>query len=223
MNKHGYLLLVEDEPVVQDNNKMILERRGYDIKQAYTLAEARAIAAEELPSAVILDILLPDGSGLDFLHELRKTSNVPVLVLTAMGTPQDIIKGLEAGGDDYLTKPHKLTVFLKRLEALLRRASLISDAPEIGPLKLEPASEKAFLYNEDMGLSQKEYSLLHEFVQHPEKIFHAEYIYEKIWGQATLDDNIMLKNTAYQLRKKLEGSGYTITAERGDGYIFEQE
>jgi len=125
--KNGYLLMVEDEPVVQENNKMILERRGYQIKQAYTLEEARCIIGAEPPRAIILDIQLPDGNGLDLLYEVRSNSNIPVLVLTAMGTPKDIIKGLEAGGDDYLTKPHDLPTFIKRVEALLRRAELISE------------------------------------------------------------------------------------------------
>jgi len=120
----GYLLLVEDEPVVQENSRMILERRGYAIKQAYTLSEACAIVEDEPPQAIILDIQLPDGSGLDFLSALRKTSDVPVLILTAMGTPQDIIRGLEAGGNDYLTKPYGLTVFLKRVGALMERAAV---------------------------------------------------------------------------------------------------
>jgi len=129
-NKRGYLLLVEDEPVVQANNKMVLERRGYALRQAYTLEEARAMVAEELPRAIILDIQLPDGNGLDLLHEVRKVSNIPVLVLTAMGTPKDIIKGLEAGGDDYLTKPHDLHTFLKRLEALLHKSNVAIDKRE---------------------------------------------------------------------------------------------
>jgi len=126
MKHEGYLLLVEDEPIVQANNKMILERRGCLLRQAYTLKEARALVAEEMPFAIILDIQLPDGDGFDFLYELRKTSNVPVLVLTAKGTPQDIIQVLEAGGDDYLNKPYELPIFLMRVEALLLRASLIS-------------------------------------------------------------------------------------------------
>jgi len=126
-DKTGYLLLVEDEPVVQANNKMVLERRGHRLRQAYTLEEARSIIADQPPRAIILDIQLPDGNGLDLLQEVRNTSNIPVLVLTAMGTPKDIIKGLEAGGDDYLTKPHDLQTFLKRVEALLRRASLLTE------------------------------------------------------------------------------------------------
>ena len=125
--KHSYLLLVEDEPVVQANNKMILERRGYQLQQAYTLEDARAMIAEEPPRAIVLDIQMPDGNGLDLLQEVRSKQNIPVLVLTAMGTPKDIIKGLEAGGDDYLTKPYDLPTFLKRVEMLLRRAELIAE------------------------------------------------------------------------------------------------
>ena len=121
--KSDYLLLIEDEPVVQENNRKILERRGYAIRQAYSLAEAWAIIAEEPPGAIILDIQLPDGSGLDFLYELRKTSSIPVLILTAMGTSQDIILGLEAGGTDYLTKPYILSIFLKRVEALMAKGA----------------------------------------------------------------------------------------------------
>ena len=118
----GYLLMVEDEPAVQENNKKMLLRRGYSLRQAYTLSEASAIIAEESPRAIVLDIQLPDGNGIDFLRELRQTSNVPVLMLTAMATSRDIIAGLEAGGDDYLSKPYERSAFLMRVEALLQRA-----------------------------------------------------------------------------------------------------
>ena len=223
MIESGYLLLVEDEPSVQANNKKILNRRGYALRQAFTLAEARAHIREELPRAVVLDIQLPDGSGLELLHELRQTSNIPVLMLTAMGTPQDIIRGLEGGGDDYLTKPYELAVFLMRVEALLRRASIVPEVLGIGPLKLDPASVKAFINGEDMALSQKEYSLLQQFVQNTEKILSAEYLYKKVWGQEMLDDDNALKVAISKLRAKLADSGYTITVSRGKGYYFERE
>jgi len=218
----GYLLLVEDGPIVQENNKRILSRRGYQLRQAYSLEQARAIIAEEEPRAIILDIELPDGNGLDFLQEVRKTSNVPVLMLTAMGTAQDIIKGLEIGGDDYLPKPYELSIFLMRVEALLRRASIVPVALQIGRLRLNPASSKAFLGGEDMGLSQKEYALLQQFVQHPEKMLGADYLYEKVWGQKLYDDDNSLKVTISKLRSKLNGSGYAIVASRGEGYCFER-
>ena len=219
----GYLLLVEDEPNVQDSNKKILERRGYTIRLAYTLAEARAIIAKEMPRAIVLDIQLPDGNGLDFLREVRKISSVPVLMLTALGTPQHIIQGLEAGGDDYLPKPYDLSVFLMRLTALLRRASLIPETVGVGPIKVDLASNKAYLNGEDMGLSQKEASLLQQFVQYPEQILSTEYLYQKVWGQRMLGQEVSLKVAISKLRTKLMGSGYVIVALRGEGYCFERE
>ena len=222
MINNGYLLLVEDEPFVQANNKKILERRGYFVRQAYTLAEAREIVATELPRGMVLDIQLPDGSGLDFLRELRKTSNVPVLMLTAMGTPQDIVRGLEAGGDDYLPKPYELPVFLMRVKAMLRRASLIPETLEIGTIKIDTGSNKAYINGADIYLQQKELSLLQQFQQRPEEMMSAEYLYEKVWGQKMHGDDKALKVAISKLRAKLAHSGYTINASRGKGYSFER-
>ena len=223
MNNDGYLLLVEDEYEVQIGNKRILDRRGYRSRQAYSLAEARAIIAEEPPRAIVLDIGLPDGSGLDFLAEIRQTSNVPVLMLTAMGTPEDVIRGLETGGDDYLPKPYELAVFLMRVEALLRRASLLPDTLTFGSIRLDTASNRAFLNGADMGLKPKEKLLLQLFVQYPEKVLGAEYLYEKVWGQKMAGDDNALKKAISELRAKLTDSGYRITASRGEGYCFEKE
>ena len=223
MNKKGYLLLVEDEIPVQESNKRILERRGYSIRQAYSLTEAWALIKKHMPRAIVLDIQLPDGNGLDFLKELRQTSNIPVLMLTAMGTPDDIVKGLELGGDDYLSKPYELHVFLTRIDALLRRASFVPETLTLGLITIDIASNKAYINNTDLNLQQKELLLLSLFVQHPEKIISHEVLYEKVWGQKMFSDDGSLKNTVYKLRKKLEGSGYIITAVRNEGYILERE
>ncbi|MCL2616148.1 MAG: response regulator transcription factor [Defluviitaleaceae bacterium] len=219
----GYLLIVEDEPAVQANNKKILERRGYSVRQAFNLAEARAIVAKEMPRAIILDVQLPDGLGLDFLQELRKTSNVPVLLLTSLSTPQDIIRGLEAGGDDYLPKPYDLAVFLMRLSALLRRAAWVPDVLEFGSIKINMASNRAYLHGEDMGLQLKELSLLQQFMQYPEQLLTSDHLYEKVWGQKLIGQDNSLKVAVSKLRAKLDGSGYTIVASRGEGYCFERE
>jgi DNA-binding response OmpR family regulator len=219
----GYILLVEDEPTVQANNKKILERRGYRARLAFTLAEARAVMAEELPKAIVLDVHLPDGLGFDFLQELRKTSNIPVLLLTARNTTPDIIRGLEAGGDDYLPKPYDLPVFLMRLQALLRRASLVPDTLGFGAITINTAASKAYIDGEDMGVSQKELSLLQLFLQHPEEILCAGSLYEKVWGHKMLEGDNSLKVAISKLRSKLNNSGYTIVASRGEGYCLERE
>jgi len=115
----GYLLLVEDEPALQETNTKILQRRGYHVKQACTLEEARVCIDDAPPGGIILDLMLPDGSGLGFLKDLREYSDIPVLILTALGSKDDIIRGFETGSDDYLIKPYDLPVFLMRVEAML--------------------------------------------------------------------------------------------------------
>ncbi|MCL2752901.1 MAG: response regulator transcription factor [Defluviitaleaceae bacterium] len=219
----GYLLMIEDDPAIQADNKKILEQHGYNVRQAFSLAQAREIIASEPPSVITLDLKLPDGSGLDFLRETRKISNVPVLILTASDTPSDIINGLEAGGDDYITKPYDINVFLVRITTLMRRASQIPDMLEIGPIRINMAANKAFLNGEDMCLTQKELSLLQQFTQYPEEIMLPSALYEKVWGQKMLGQDNSLKVAISKLRTKLFGSGYTIVASRGEGYCFERE
>ncbi|MCL2425371.1 MAG: response regulator transcription factor [Oscillospiraceae bacterium] len=218
----GYLLLVEDEPAVQLNNKKILQRRGYNVKQAFTLAEARALIEDEHPKCIILDLQLPDGHGLQFLEELRSTTNIPVLILTALGTTNDIIRGFETGGDDYLTKPYDLSVFLLRVETLLRSAAFIPETLEYEKIKLYPTAGRVVVDGVDVVLSQKEYSILQLFVQRPDKIMTAEYVYEKVWGQQMLENDNSLKVAMSKLRTKLADVGYAVTASRGEGYYLER-
>jgi len=220
LDNEGYLLLVEDNIEVQNNNKKILERRGYPLKQAMNLAEAREIIAKDPPRAIILDVLLPDGSGLDFLAELRKTSHIPVLLLTALGTPADIIAGLNAGGDDYLPKPYNLAEFLARVNALLRRAEQVPEIIKKGQLTLHMASAQAFLSGVPMQLSQKEFQLLYILVQNEGLMVTAEYLYEKAWGMPMMGDTQSVKSAVSRLRKRLAGSGFSILASRGKGYRF---
>jgi len=223
MSNQGYLLLVEDNINVQSNNQKILERRGYALRQAMTLAGAREIIAEETPRAIVLDIMLPDGSGLDFLQELRRSMAVPVLLLTALGTPKDIIAGLEAGGDDYLPKPYDLDVFLAKVAALLRRSAIIPDTIRAGSLTLDTASRTAYLNNKDLLLPQKEFALLQLFIQNEGKTMSAEYIYERVWGQNMAGDENAIKVALSRLRTKLKGSGFAVIAVRSEGYCFERE
>ena len=219
---NGYLLMIEDEPIIQANNKKLLERRGFRVRQAYTLKEANEIIEEELPKCITLDLQMPDGDGLDFLAELRKKSNVPVLILTSRGTHGDIIKGLEAGGDDYLPKPYDLQVFLARLTTLMRRASLVPESITIGPITLDIVSSRAFLNGEDLRLQQKEFALLQIFAQRPGQVINPEFLFEKVWGWRSLDPGGSLKVTISKLRTHLQKSGFTITAAKGEGYYLEK-
>ena len=220
---NGFLLLIEDEPQVQEKNRKILERSGYSLRQAFSIAEAWEIINEKPPTAIILDIRLPDGNGLVFLNDLRESYDIPVLILTAMGTNADIIRGFEAGGDDYLPKPYDLQIFLLRVESLMRRARSVPEEIVFGSLILNTTSRTAFVNDEDLFLSRKEYSLLQLLVQQSDDIVGVDTIYEKIWGPEAPETPDTLKSIVSRIRKKLEGTGYTITAVRGEGYMFEHE
>jgi len=219
------ILLVEDEKDIQFANKIILERRGgYKVRLAMNLAEARQCIMESEPDIIILDIMLPDGSGLDFLKELRKEKNIPVLILTALSESGDELKGIQSGGDDYITKPYDNDILLARIDMVLRRANSIPDKLIIGRIKIETASKRAYANDKDMGLMSKEFSLLEQFIQYPQKIMSAEYLYEKVWGQKMIGDDRTLRTTISSLRAKLHdfNAGHTIISSRGEGYYLEK-
>lgn len=217
------ILLVEDNEQIMQGNERMLKRRGYEVIKALTLAEARIAIQEQMPDLFVLDIMLPDGSGLDFMVELRKYSQTPILLLTGLTTPDDIVRGLTAGGDDYLPKPYDFGVLLARVEALLRRAQQVPERIHKGRLCLDVTADVATLDGADLLLSQKEFSLLLIFVQNEERFISAEYLYEKVWKQAMVGNSNTLKTTINRLREKIKSSDYRIAWSRGEGYCFERE
>lgn len=219
----GLILLVEDNEQILSGNKRMLNRRGYGVMTALTLSDARNRMREADPDAVVLDIMLPDGSGLDFMHELRQSSDIPILLLTGLTTPEDIIRGLTEGGDDYLTKPYDFGVLLARIEALLRRAGRMPVVLQKGPLRLDVVAGQAQLNSEDLLLTQKDFALLLFFTQNEDKVISAEHLYEKVWKAPMNDNSQAIKSAISRLRKKISGSGYTISSLRNEGYSFARE
>ncbi|NLK36595.1 MAG: response regulator transcription factor [Epulopiscium sp.] len=217
------ILLVDDNEQIMRGNERMLVRRGYDVTSASTLTEARNAIQEQMPDLFVLDIMLPDGSGLDFIAELRGHSQVPVLLLTGLTTPEDVVRGLTAGGDDYLAKPYDFGVLLARVEALLRRAENIPEKIVRGQFVFDITADVATLDGVDLLLSQKEFSLLLFFVQNEERYISADYLYEKVWKQAMGGNSNTLKTTINRLREKIKSSSYQITWSRGEGYCFEKE
>jgi DNA-binding response OmpR family regulator len=219
----GLILLVEDNEQILRGNSRMLRRRGYETMAAMTLAEARGCMAEKTPTAIVLDIMLPDGSGLDFMRELRKTSAIPILLLTGLTTTEDIVRGLDDGGDDYLTKPYDFSVLIAHIEALLRRAAHIPDTLVKGALTLDIRANRAILGGVDMLLTQKEFAVLLLMLENEGQVLSTDYIYEKVWKQAP--DNgtgSAVKNVISRIRKKLSGK-FTIENDRVvDGYIITQ-
>ena len=220
------LLLVEDNLNIQDANKFFLERHGYKVCLAMDLAEARQRMIEEIPDLIVLDIMLPDGSGLDFLKERREENggiawrNIPVLLLTALSDISDEVKGIQDGGDDYITKPYENDILLTRIKALLRRAERVPETITKGGLKLETFSHQAIMNGENLGLTRKEFDLIFLLAQNEDRLLTMEYLYEKVWGQPLIDDANAIKTVISRLRSKIEPSGYGIEAVRYKGYIF---
>jgi len=217
------LLLIEDNERIQIANRDMLALLGYDVSIALNLREARERLSENPPDAIVLDIMLPDGSGLDFLSELRRSSAVPVLMLTALGTAEDTVKGLSTGADDYLSKPYDYKVLAARIEALLRRAGRVPETLQKGGLTFNVLSGQAYLFGEDMLLTKREFSCLLLLAQNENLPLTTERIYEAVWRMPLADNTQALRTVIARLRSKLPGSGYSIVARRKAGYIFEKE
>jgi DNA-binding response OmpR family regulator len=212
------ILFVEDDREIQENNKDLLESATYAVRTALNLAEAREQISKETPDIIVLDIMLPDGSGLDFIKEIN---DIPVLLLTALGDSNDVVKGLKAGGDDYLAKPYDDNVLLARIESLLRRTeSRVPKTLTKGPLSLDTIARRAYIDNNDLLLTHKEFACLLMLAQNEGHIISARVIFEQIWKQKLEDDKNTLKATISTLRKKIEPSGYAITVSREHGYTF---
>lgn len=217
------ILLVEDkEQIIQANGRM-LTRQGYEVVFALTLGQARRAIEAQMPDLIVLDIMLPDGNGLDFIGELRQRFQTPILLLTGLTTSEDIVRGLSQGGDDYLSKPYDFGVLLARVEALLRRAENIPEKLVRGGLSLDVTAGVATFDGDDLLLTQKEFALLLVFAQHEERFISAEYLYEKAWKAPSCGSSNTLKTTINRLRQKLMGSGYKIEWSRGEGYSFDRE
>lgn len=217
------ILCVEDNMQVQLFNKQLLEAKGFTVRLAMTLAEARETVAREMPGLIILDIHLPDGNGLDFLRELRKTSTVPIIALTNDNEDKDLVTGFASGCDDYVPKPYTFPVLYARIEALLRRAGYAENILK-GNLTLDVSSGKTFLSGADMLLKPKEFALLQTLAQNENITVSAERLYEKVWKAPIGSDKRSLQKQISTLRAKLAdgGCGYTISSVYGEGYRFEK-
>jgi len=214
------ILLVEDDKRIQAFNRELFEGQGFFVRTAMTLAEAKASISQQMPEVIVLDLNLPDGNGLDFLRDLRRTSKVPVLLLTGLGRDEDVIVGFESGCNDYLAKPYAFEVLLVRVKNLLHGAEQVPDAVSIGALKLDMLANRAYIDGEDLSLTDKEFAIIRLLVQNEGDVVSADDVYERIWGQPMAGDRNALQVAITRLRKKIEPAGYNIISMRGKGYVF---
>ncbi len=217
------ILLIEDNDKVQNFNSKMLEDEGYNVKVAMTLSKANEIIKKRLPDVIVLDIGMPDGSGLDFLKQLRRTSAVPVLMLTGFNQSEDVVACFKAGCDDYLSKPYSFDVLLVRLQNILKKAEHANNHLKKCEITLNTLTGKAYVNDKDLLLTPKNFALLQLFVQHIDIELTQDDIYKGIWDDTIVQSSRIVINEISRLRKKLVGSGYTISSVYGGKYILEKE
>jgi len=222
MSESGVILLIEDNIKILEANRRIFEDDGHIVLVADTLQKAWNHLKTTEPDVIVLDVMLPDGSGFEFLGELRKTCAAPVLFLTAKDEREDKLKGLRIGGNDYITKPYDIDELRERVVNFLRFARRPPPRVKLGALELDATASMAFVHGKDLVLSPKEFVLLRLFAQNERVTLSAEYLYEKVWKAEMVDDTQAVRSSVSRLRAKLADSGYTIIAQRNEGYCFEK-
>jgi len=220
------ILVVEDEVAIRDMIGMSLERAGLRWLAAGGVEDARGLLVDNAPDLMLLDWMLPGASGLDFAKQLRRDDNtreLPVIMLTARDAEEDMIRGLEGGVDDYLTKPFSTKELIARIKAVLRRAGAADEAPiSIGLLTLEPSSHRVRAGKKKIELGPTEYRLLQFFMQHPERVYAREQLLDRVWGRNVYIDDRTVDVHIRRLRKALEPhqAAGLIQTVRGAGYRF---
>lgn len=202
------IFLIEDDLSLINGLAFVLKKQGYDLAIARTSREASAIWADGKYDLVVLDVSLPDGSGFDLCKKIRQTSKVPIIFLTAADEETDMIMGLDIGGDDYITKPFKLAVFMSRINALLRRSNHFMQADSelcSNRIRIQLLQGEVCKNDERLELTAGEYKLLRLFMENPDRVLSPEQILSRLWdcSENYVDSNTL---TVYvrRLRTKIE-------------------
>ncbi|HYM46273.1 MAG TPA: response regulator transcription factor [Solirubrobacteraceae bacterium] len=220
------VLLVEDESSIADPFAQALARNGFHPLIARTASEAIRLGREAEPDVVLLDITLPDGDGRDVCRELRRGSDVPIIMLTARGTITDRVVGLELGADDYVVKPFSAEEVISRIRAVLRRARATPPTPAVlsaGDLRLDLGARQAWLSGRDLELTRKEFDLLARLARDAGRVVSRETLMSEVWDENWFGSTKTLDVHIASLRRKLGDSSASpryISTVRGVGFRF---
>ena len=227
MSDRPRVLVCDDEPQILRALRVLLRDGGYDVDAAATAEEALDHAALQPPDAAVIDLVLPDGSGIDVCRELRSWSQMPILVLSAVGEEDAKVRALEAGADDYVTKPFGPRELLARLAAALRRASAGPDEPVIraDELEIDLAGRTVRSAGREVHLTPIEFDVLRALVRNRGRLMTHRALIAEVWGPGALavDDTQALRTHIANLRRKLERPGDRprfIRTDPGVGYRF---
>ena len=221
------ILVVEDEAPIREMLCFVLEQKGYETVEAEDYADGLAKVREPYPELIVLDWMMPGGSGIQFIKQLKQdevTRQIPVVMLTARGEEEDKVRGLEAGADDYITKPFSPKELTARLHAVMRRVSptSVDEVIEVQGLKLDPVSHRVSAEEKALDMGPTEFKLLHFFMTHPERVYSREQLLNNVWGTNVYVEDRTVDVHIRRLRKALELSGHDrmVQTVRGTGYRF---
>lgn len=215
------MLVVEDEKEIRRFLRSALEADGYRVAEAETCARGVIDAGTRKPDLAILDLGLPDNDGVDFIRKVRAFSTLPILVLSARAGEQDKIDALDAGADDYLTKPFSLDEFEARVRALLRRPEVpATPIVEIGAMHVDLAARRLKIHGNPVDLTTREWALLCMFLQHPGRVLSKDEIIEELCSQNEQVATNTVEVYVSRLRAKIEPAGVHLRTVRGFGYLW---
>jgi two-component system phosphate regulon response regulator PhoB len=221
------VLVVEDEAAIQELIAVNLESAGHHVLRSSNAEQALTIIRQALPDLVLLDWMLPGQSGLAIARHLRgneRTRAIPIIMLTAKSAEQDKVIGLEAGADDYVTKPFSPRELLARIKAVMRRRApqMTDDVIEAQGLRLDPAAHRVSGNGLALGLGPTEFRLLHFFMTHAERVHTRAQLLDQVWGDHVFVEERTVDVHIRRLRKALQATGHDALIEtvRGTGYRF---
>jgi two-component system, OmpR family, catabolic regulation response regulator CreB len=229
----AHVLLVEDDPAIAKSIVFVLQRDGLSVTHCLTLGDAKSQLRQRAPDVLILDVGLPDGSGLDWCKTLRQSSQVAILILSAQGEEIDRVLGLELGADDYMSKPFSPRELLARVRSLLRRTRMQAAATASAPPATVPAAnpfvinlegQRASFHGQTLSLTRREFGLLAELLRAPGRIRPREALLSAVWGTQSDSADRTVDTHIKTLRAKLQviaPGDNSITTHRGMGYSVE--
>lgn len=221
------ILLVEDEPAILELLAFNVEQCGYRALKAQDAEVALAQIKQALPDLILLDWMLPGSSGIELARRLRadpRTKDIPIIMLTARGDERDKILGLEAGADDYITKPFSPRELMARIRAVLRRRApqMSDEIVSVGGIELSPATHRVSANGENIELGPTEFRLLHFFMTHVERVYSRAQLLDQVWGDHVFVEERTVDVHIRRLRQALEAPGldHLVQTVRGSGYRF---
>jgi two-component system phosphate regulon response regulator PhoB len=224
--KNARVLIVEDDQGIQEMLEYSLEADGYVLHKAYTAAAAWELIESNKIDLVLLDWMLPDNSGIDLLHRIRKYhTSLPVIMVTARAEEEDRVLGLDVGADDYITKPFSVRELKSRMQAVMRRSTPGERPIQIGELFLDPVSQRVKVGDESLNLPPTEFRLLHYFMSHADRVFTRGQLLDQVWGTQVYVEERTVDVHIRRLRKNLEpyNLGAYIQTVHGRGYRFSRK